>query len=361
MADTRNGQVAYWEDTIDLSCLGRLTLLAGTPVPASDQTAKTTILLTPYKGNLLTLFDGTTSVPRGYVFDELNAQIAVPSTRFRLLDVFAYPNANGVPALETLNWNQITAAITSATNAAPIVITSNGHGRSNGDVVFIADILGNTSANNKAWAVQNKTTNTFELAGSSANGAYSGGGNWFSVPNTRGVALTLEAGILVKTNDVSRRYLGTVMTTGVSGQTEDSLTKRLLYNHYNQHPRRLRVFPNTNHACSVATTREWNLGADADRVEFVLGVQEDSIPWTCNIGLTCSVAGSEGSGGVALDTVSTASEPAAGSGVTNRLFLSATGVFDAPSAGYHYSAIVQTGNANTITFRSAIQQFVVWM
>ena len=53
--------------------------------------------------------------------------------------------------------------ITAATKARPVVITSNGHGFANNDVVWISGVSGMTQLNNKAYVVKNKTTNTFEL------------------------------------------------------------------------------------------------------------------------------------------------------------------------------------------------------
>ncbi len=63
--------------------------------------------------------------------------------------------------------------ITAATKARPVVITSAGHGFSNGDVVWITGATGMTQLNNKPYEVRNKTTNTFELytlSGSRVNG-----------------------------------------------------------------------------------------------------------------------------------------------------------------------------------------------
>ena len=53
--------------------------------------------------------------------------------------------------------------ITGATQANPCVITSNSHGYSNGDEVYIASVVGMTELNNKRYLVKNKSTNTFEL------------------------------------------------------------------------------------------------------------------------------------------------------------------------------------------------------
>jgi hypothetical protein len=67
------------------------------------------------------------------------------------------------------------ATITGATNASPIVITATAHGMNNGDVVMVSGVLGNTAANGK-FTIANKAANTFELAGSTGNGAYVSGG-----------------------------------------------------------------------------------------------------------------------------------------------------------------------------------------
>lgn len=61
-----------------------------------------------------------------------------------------------------------TVSITGATNASPIVITATAHGMSNFDLCSITGVLGNTAANG-IWAINNVTTNTFELVGSPGN------------------------------------------------------------------------------------------------------------------------------------------------------------------------------------------------
>ena len=60
--------------------------------------------------------------------------------------------------------------ITDATNANPIVVTSAGHGLSNGNEVLIVDCVGNENANG-VQVVANKTTDTFELSGQAGNAA----------------------------------------------------------------------------------------------------------------------------------------------------------------------------------------------
>lgn len=77
--------------------------------------------------------------------------------------------------------NDYAKAITGATNATPIVVTSSSHGFTNGDVVAISNVGGNTAANG-VFKIANVTTNTFELtnrdSGSNiaGNGSYTSGG-----------------------------------------------------------------------------------------------------------------------------------------------------------------------------------------
>lgn len=85
--------------------------------------------------------------------------------------------------------------ITGLSNASPIVLTSASHGLNNGDEVLVRFAEGNTAANREVWTVANKTANTFELSGSTGNGAWTAEGEWWKcVPNAVEVALTYVSG-----------------------------------------------------------------------------------------------------------------------------------------------------------------------
>jgi hypothetical protein len=78
--------------------------------------------------------------------------------------------------------------ITAATQTSPIVISSIKHGLRNGERVTLDQVEGNTAANG-TWTVANVTTDTFELVGSTGDGAYTSGGRWTrgSLPYISGV------------------------------------------------------------------------------------------------------------------------------------------------------------------------------
>jgi hypothetical protein len=68
--------------------------------------------------------------------------------------------------------------ITGITRANPGVVTSAGHGYSNGDTIYIAAVVGMTQVNGIFFTAANVAANTFELSGvdTSAYTAYSSGG-----------------------------------------------------------------------------------------------------------------------------------------------------------------------------------------
>lgn len=92
---------------------------------------------------------------------------------------------------------------------------------------------------------------------------------------TRATSLARVEGVYVKSGATGYRYLGTGRTTSVSGQTEDSVSKRFLWNYYNRRSRVLRVTDSTA-SWSYATTVTFEAvnATSANRVELVVGVKE---------------------------------------------------------------------------------------
>lgn len=178
---------------------GRLTLTSGTPVTTSDVTAATTIYYTPYKGNRLSLYNGTNWVDS--IFTQFS--IAVPATTATMYDIWAYLSGS-TPTLELLSWTNDT---------------------------------------------------------------------------TRATALTTQDGVYVKSGDATRRYLGSFRTTGVSGQTEDSLAKRWLYNYYNRTCKSVSAIDTTNSWTYSGASPGWRQANanTANQLDFIQGVVEDQV------------------------------------------------------------------------------------
>lgn len=177
---------------------GRLTLTSGTPVTTADVTAATTLYYALYKGDHISLFDGSATWTT-LAFTELS--IAVPGTTSQMYDVWVYNNS-GTAALELLAWTNDT---------------------------------------------------------------------------TRATALTTQNGIYVKTGVTTRRYVGSFRTTTVSGQTEDSVAKRYVWNYYNRSERPMTRIETTDSWTYSTTSFQQANAAAANQLDCVIGVSEDQV------------------------------------------------------------------------------------
>ncbi len=196
----------------------RLSLASGTAVTTTDQTAKTTVYMTPYLGGKwLSLYDGTSWV----VKQTAEISVAVPSNTNTPFDIFVYDNA-GTITLEAVAWTNDT---------------------------------------------------------------------------TRATALTLQDGIYVKSGATTRRYLGTGRTTAVSGQCEDSLNKRYLWNYYNRVQREAQGSFTANRTTTSTSFTEVNTEI---RAFWVVGVAEEAT-YTAVNGTVFTPTGSTSCTGVSFD------------------------------------------------------------
>jgi len=266
-------------NNLSLRVCGRLTLESGAPFSTSNQTAKTTIYWVPYNGPSVPIYDSTTG-------DFINrsstgCDVAVPSTLFRLYDIFGYWTGS-VLDLETTDWAQTTASVSAFNAGTETFTTSGAHGLSVGSILGIAGITGTVGTdsahgvNGRVWKVATvPSSTTFTIEGSYLSSlAYTSGGTVYVIPNTRATALSEVSGIKVKSGDSTRTYLGTGMTTGTSGQTEMSFgpteSKLLLWNMYNQVPMTAKITETASHSYTTAPWRYWNANP-ANRILFVNG------------------------------------------------------------------------------------------
>lgn len=130
--------------------------------------------------------------------------------------------------------------------------------------VFLYDNAGTLALELQAWNNSGFGTSARHAAGAFAT----------DLPTQDGVPIKSTNGTAV---DATRRYLGSFKTTGVSGQTEDSGGKRLLFNGYNQKARNLyKGHAATNYAYTTATFRQ-AAGNAANQIEVLIGIPEVTV------------------------------------------------------------------------------------
>jgi hypothetical protein len=215
-----------------------------------------------------------------------------------------------------------------------------------------------------AWQVNQFTERSISLAGLTANTnydvwIYDNSGTitlellaWASA-TARATALAYQDGILVKSGDATRRYLGTIRITASTGQCEDALTKRYVFNYYNQVRRRLykEVFSG-GHTYNSATFRAYN-NSSASRVEFVIGVAEDLLLVGVLARARISNASYRWRVGAEIDATTTLSSPYLVQGSTN----TADAELQASQhllelVGYHYISMVEAVSNAAATMTS---------
>lgn len=205
-----------------LNFSGRITLTTNVPVTTADVTAATTIYFTPYKGNQLSIYNGTT-------WDTITftqASLSVPASTSQMYDLFGQ--------------------------------------NSSGSLVLVA----------VAW-----TNDT-----------------------TRATGLSLQNGVYCETGTLTNLYLGSFRTTTVSGQTEDSIAKRYIWNYYNRVARPMQVLPATaSWTYGTATYRQANATA-TNQLDAIVGIAEDEISMQVQIQMATSTTPGTALIGIGIDS-----------------------------------------------------------
>lgn len=176
---------------------------------------------------------------------------------------------------------------------------------------------------------------------------------------TRATALGTTNGVLLKTGDSTRRYLGTFRTTSTTA-TEDSVTKRFVWNYYNRVDRKLfKAFADTSHTYGTATWRSWN-ASDSERVEVVIGVAEGVVDLTARALVLADAAEKYGVVGISIDgggggpgeEINGADlvDIAIGNSAAD-YHLSLSQLKHIPAVGYHYYQVAEYASTTTsVTF-----------
>lgn len=180
--------------------------------------------------------------------------------------------------------------------------------------------------------------------------------NWTN-NTTRATDITRQNGYWVKVGDNTRLYLGTARTTGTSGQCEDSLTKRYVWNAYNRVARLFdKTFSGAGYTYSTATFRQANADAN-NKIEFVSGIQNALLDVDFAIYMQTTVATAVAAAAIGFD--------ATGPGFVGKILATELGVANSavmhhakyqayPAVGYHFVTGLERGaGSGTQTWTSS--------
>lgn len=171
---------------------------------------------------------------------------------------------------------------------------------------------------------------------------------------TRTTSLDIRDGVLVRSTDHTFRYLGTFRTTSTT-TTEDSVTKRFVWNQDNRRPRSLYVLNGSTYTYGTNTIRQMNSTA-TNQVEFVVGVRGDAMTLIMNVLIetdqndhgTCGIGDNSTSAFASSATPAVLRDFSTGNDGKRVSFASAYQLF--PRLGYSYMAMLERADSGTISF-----------
>jgi hypothetical protein len=207
-------------------CEGRLTLTSGTPVTTADVTGATSIFFTPYKGNRLTLWNGTE-----YVIDQFTQiTIALGTLTSGLpYDLFAFDTAGVVGFDAPLAWTSKTARATTLTwNNGNLVKTGDFTRRYIGTFYTTATTTTEDSTLNRfVWNMENRIPRFMKVTDATTSWAVNQNGVWRQANGNTANRVQGVIGWADALLDLSGFTLGSGVTSGIGfdvGIGEDSTT-----------------------------------------------------------------------------------------------------------------------------------------
>jgi hypothetical protein len=304
-------------------------------------------------------------------------QVAYDGTQFQLSSINTVPGTSanslvqldGTGKLPAVDGSQLTNLPVSSSGfpADGRLTLSTGVPVTTSDVtssstIYYTPYVGNRIAlySGSAWSVSTFTERSLALSGLTSGRPY----DVFIYDNsgtitleltawtndtTRATALAYQDGILVRSGATTRRYLGTIYTTGTT-TTADTEAKRYVWNYYNRVQRKL--------AITDATT-SWDYTTDAYRqannnvanqIDMVVGVDEVMLSAFCRQPVSNSSSNVFVFGGIAKDGTSSPIN-----GGTSLSALSAGNlpmqhqIFDRVTEGRHYYPWVEYSTATGTT------------
>lgn len=176
---------------------------------------------------------------------------------------------------------------------------------------------------------------------------------------TRADALARRNGVLVKSSNQTRRYVGTIRTISTT-QTASSGGKRFVWNYYNRVPLKLLRQESANSWSYSGTSYRAANNSTANSVEFITG-DSSWLDLTVATYNTATATGWGASIGLGFDST-TANNARIYGGITSYESFSGLGLFnyvraeyrDYPSVGYHIVYWTEISGGITVTFYGTV-------
>lgn len=264
----------------------------------------------------------------------------VPESGGRVLLTF------GLLTSSATTWGSITGPGTQSNTASQISGTVAFYSGYEAMTAAVAGNVGTKTVTGTTATIQNASTITV-VVGFGNNGPTMELTAWTN-DTTRASAVSLQNGRWTKTSDKTRLLVGTIRTTATT-TTEDSESKRFVFNVYNRVERRLRVVESTDQWSYSSSWRQTN-ASSTNKVEVLIGVAGDPLKmrgyYMCSVSSTaCLVAV-----GVGVDSTTTNSAQLFGGVCSTSAFAQVLCFYNGtPAVGYHALNTLEYSNGASTT------------
>lgn len=169
---------------------------------------------------------------------------------------------------------------------------------------------------------------------------------------TRADALTTQDGVIVKSGSTGKRWVGTIRASGAN-VTEDSITKRFVWNYYNQVRRQMFVADTTSSWTYTTNTWRQANAAATNQVEYVSGSSYSLVSAVLHA-TSATANASAVTRGVAVGVDSTTTPATGNFGGVNNTYQNARCPHVAyyagyPGLGYHTVVYLEASTATSTT------------
>jgi len=322
------------------ACEGRLTLVSGVSVQATDVVGATTVYFTPHRGSRICLYDGTKWVP--YLLAELSSLVS-GFAHVQTVTSTTTTSGSGVATMASTTGLYIGQPVSSPNVAASSTIVSVDSGTQI-TIGPVATATGTASANfynanYDVFAYANAGAVALEFLGWTDN-------------TTRAVALALQDGVSVKSGFATRRHLGVIRLTSTTTTESASNGSRFVLNANNQVPTKLVIAPGylndnlgTTYTTTSVTFAAANGGVGAYGKFLADGFQLSEF-----VLVAMATTTSQWFGGIGIDSATSAKSTCLSTSTTTYI-TGAASWKEILAAGYHYATLlVSTGVAGTATY-----------
>jgi hypothetical protein len=201
---------------------GRVTLTSATPITTTDVTAATSVYVTPFRGNRISLYNSTSGRWDEYSFSEITLSLSGKAADTNY-DVFVYISGGSVTG-ELVAWSNATTRATALTTQSGVYVKNGATDRLYVGTIRTTATIGqceDSKTKRYVWNYYNRVRKNFYFIEATNSWTYATN-TWRSLNNTTANRVEFVIGVAEELVNMSLRISASGSVNGVVGWGLDS-------------------------------------------------------------------------------------------------------------------------------------------